>query len=47
MSSSSTSPTRGGRSFYVCGSPAMVSTTVRDLAQAGIPHDVLHFEDVQ
>ncbi|WP_306192199.1 globin domain-containing protein [Streptomyces sp. MK5] len=36
-----------GRSFYVCGSPAMVSTTVRDLAQAGIPHDVLHFEDVQ
>ncbi|WDO10524.1 hypothetical protein ME763_35460 [Streptomyces murinus] len=29
-------------SFYVCGSSAMVSATVRDLAGAGIPHDLLH-----
>jgi NAD(P)H-flavin reductase/hemoglobin-like flavoprotein len=36
-----------GRSFYVCGSPAMVSATVRDLAAAGIPHDLLHFEEAR
>ncbi|MFE9093291.1 globin domain-containing protein [Streptomyces sp. NPDC007264] len=36
-----------GRSFYVCGSPAMVSATVRDLAGAGVPHDLLHFEDAR
>ncbi|WP_181446852.1 globin domain-containing protein [Streptomyces sp. NTH33] len=36
-----------GCSFYVCGSPAMVSATVRDLADAGIPHDLLHFEDAR
>lgn len=36
-----------GRSFYVCGSPAMVSATVRDLANAGVPHDLLHFEDAR
>lgn len=36
-----------GRAFYVCGSPGMVSATVRDLANAGIPHDLLHFEDVR
>jgi NAD(P)H-flavin reductase len=35
------------RSFYVCGSPAMVSTTVRELAAGGIPHDLLHFEDAR
>lgn len=36
-----------GRSVYVCGSPAMVSATVRDLAAGGIPHDLLHFEDAR
>ncbi|MFI0899979.1 globin domain-containing protein [Streptomyces sp. NPDC020983] len=36
-----------GRSFYVCGSPSMVSATVRDLANAGVPHDLLHFEDAR
>lgn len=36
-----------GRSFYVCGSPAMVSATVRDLAAAGIPQDLLHFENAR
>ncbi|MFI9604550.1 globin domain-containing protein [Streptomyces sp. NPDC004069] len=36
-----------GCSFYVCGSPAMVSATVRDLADAGIPHDLLHFEEAR
>ncbi|MFF8597247.1 globin domain-containing protein [Streptomyces sp. NPDC015220] len=36
-----------GRSFYVCGSPATVSATVRDLANAGIPHNLLHFEDAR
>ncbi|MFF4764024.1 globin domain-containing protein [Streptomyces sp. NPDC001292] len=36
-----------GCSFYVCGSPAMVSATVRDLADAGIPHDLLHYEDAR
>jgi NAD(P)H-flavin reductase/hemoglobin-like flavoprotein len=35
----------GGRSFYVCGSPAMVSATVRELAAAGIPQELLHFEE--
>ncbi|MEV7237234.1 globin domain-containing protein [Streptomyces sp. NPDC051020] len=39
--------TWSGCSFYVCGSPAMVSATVRDLADAGIPHDLLHFEDAR
>lgn len=34
-------------SFYVCGSSAMVSATVRDLAGAGIPHDLLHYEDAR
>ncbi|MFI1563798.1 globin domain-containing protein [Streptomyces sp. NPDC020490] len=34
-----------GRSFYVCGSPSMVSATVRDLAGAGVSHDLLHFEE--
>jgi ferredoxin-NADP reductase len=36
-----------GRSFYVCGSPSMVSATVRELANAGVPHDLLHFEDAR
>lgn len=36
-----------GRSVYVCGSPAMVSATVRDLAAGGIPHDLLHYEDAR
>lgn len=36
-----------GRSFYVCGSPTMVSATVRDLTGAGVPHDLLHFEDAR
>lgn len=36
-----------GRSFYVCGSPAMTSATARDLVRAGVPHDLLHFEDVR
>ncbi|MGW0083549.1 globin domain-containing protein [Streptomyces sp. NPDC003393] len=36
-----------GRSIYVCGSPAMVSATVRDLAGAGIPRELLHYEDGQ
>jgi NAD(P)H-flavin reductase/hemoglobin-like flavoprotein len=36
-----------GRAFYVCGSPGMVSATVRDLANAGIPNELLHFEDVR
>jgi NAD(P)H-flavin reductase len=36
-----------GRSVYVCGSPSMVSATVRDLAAGGIPHDLLHFEDAR
>lgn len=36
-----------GRSFYVCGSPATTSATARDLVRAGVPHDLLHFEDVR
>jgi NAD(P)H-flavin reductase/hemoglobin-like flavoprotein len=36
-----------GRSFYVCGSPSMVSATVRDLANAGVPHELLHFEEAR
>lgn len=36
-----------GRSFYVCGAPSMVSATVRDLAAAGIPQDLLHFENAR
>jgi NAD(P)H-flavin reductase len=36
-----------GRSVYVCGSPAMVSATVRDLAAGGIPHELLHYEDAR
>ena len=36
-----------GRSFDVCGSPSMVSATVRDLSAAGIPHDLLHYEDAR
>ncbi|GCD32376.1 flavohemoprotein [Streptomyces chrestomyceticus JCM 4735] len=35
------------RSFYICGSSAMVSATVRDLADAGIPDNLLHFEDAR
>lgn len=33
-----------GRAFYVCGSPSMVSATVRDLMGAGIHRDLVHFE---
>jgi NAD(P)H-flavin reductase/hemoglobin-like flavoprotein len=35
------------RAVYVCGSPSMVSATVRELAQAGIPRELLHFEDAR
>ncbi|WP_406841645.1 FAD-binding oxidoreductase (plasmid) [Streptomyces sp. AHU1] len=40
---------RGGRwderAFYVCGSPRMVSATVKDLTESGIRGDLLFFEE--
>jgi NAD(P)H-flavin reductase len=35
------------RAVYVCGSPSMVSATVRELAYAGVPRELLHFEDAR
>ncbi|SHL77081.1 globin domain-containing protein [Actinacidiphila paucisporea] len=32
---------------YVCGSPATVAATVRDLATGGIPQELLHYEDAR
>ncbi|MEV7326328.1 globin domain-containing protein [Streptomyces sp. NPDC093970] len=33
------------RAFYICGSPSTTSATVRDLVRAGIPYELLHFEE--